>query len=255
MIFVFNLHVLFLCFHTGITCAGTQAHGHLWGAYSPLCKLFWFAVFAVLVPLDMCSSEAVGPALRTGSLDPPDMLVSHLPVGETDRARDYPGSPHGMEVRGLSGSVLSTYNWVKTSARYFAWRWITSSSTGQYLTATAYGQSVYTSRDYGSTWANIATPVLDIFTSSSTGEYLAAAYDQDIYTSSDHGSTWTKTTAPTEYWNAVTPSSTGQYLAATFHSGSSSGGIYTSNDYGSTWKKTSAPDGKWGPIASSSTGQ
>jgi photosystem II stability/assembly factor-like uncharacterized protein len=244
-LFICVLH-FFVSASTEIISAGTQTRAHLWGAWSPLCRLLWFAVLAVLVPLDLCSSEAMGPPLRTGSTELPDMLV-----GEMDRARDYPGSPHGMEVR--AGSVLSTYNWVKTSAPYGEWNSITSSSTGQYLTATMWNSrySIYTSRDYGSTWAKIFTPFSDRITSSSTGEYLATAYDQGIYTSSDYGSTWTKTTAPTEYWDAVTSSSTGQYLAAT----AGSGGIYTSNDYGSTWKNTSAPDGRWGSITSSSTGQ
>jgi hypothetical protein len=256
-LFICVLHLLLLC---GTICAGTQAHAHLWGAWSPLCRLLWFAVLAVLVPLDMCSSEAVGPALRTGTLEPPHMLVSHLPVGETGRKEDHSGSPYGREVHSLSSSVLSTYNWVKTSAPYGVWQSITSSSTGQYLAATVsiYGNdNIYTSRDYGSTWTKITASFRGKITSSSMGQYLAATAGYDgIYTSSDYGSTWTKTktTAPAGYWNAVTSSSTGQYLAATFDSGSGSGGIYTSNDYGSTWENTSAPHGAY-LVSSSSTGQ
>lgn len=80
-------------------------------------------------------------------------------------------------------------------------------------------------------------------TSSQTGQYVTAAYYTSgrIYTSSDYGDSWSQTSAPVNMWTSVSCDSTGQYISAC---GSGTGRTlatipycYKSSDYGSTWTK------------------
>ena len=64
---------------------------------------------------------------------------------------------------------------------------------------------------------------------------------------------WTPTSAPTNYWQAISASADGTKLAAVT-GGKVPGPIYLSKDTGSTWTANGTPSAIWGDIASSADG-
>ena len=101
------------------------------------------------------------------------------------------------------------------------------------------GGFIYTSSDYGQTWAlntNLPNSDWNSVSLSSSGQYQLVCVGRGggIHTSSDYGQTWIfNTNAPTGLgWNAVSISSSGQYQSAT-----GNGRLYVSTDYGQTWRQ------------------
>jgi|688.fasta_scaffold75736_4 hypothetical protein len=152
----------------------------------------------------------------------------------------------------------NTQIWIQTSAPSENWSSIASDSTGQYLAAVVNGGGIYTSSNYGQTWAQTsANSNLEwrCIASDSTGQYLAVVvYNGGIYTSSNYGSTWTQTDASSSTYTSITSDSTGQYLAASCYGGYIYTGVYSNSTW--TWtKQTGAPNTYWTSITSDSTGQ
>ncbi len=151
--------------------------------------------------------------------------------------------------------------WYPLNSGVKEWSAIDSSSTGQYLVATALNDYIYTSDDYGITWTqqNSIQNYWSSVASDSTGQYLVAVAENDyIYTSDDYGITWTQQNSIQNYWSSVASDSTGQYLVATGGvsiRGIRSSYIYTSNDYGITWIRQQNSLDFWVSVASSSNGQ
>ena len=156
------------------------------------------------------------------------------------------------------GGAFNPPSWTAAGElRYFGtarrpqnWRYITSSSDGTKLAATASGGNIWTSTDSGETWTSRAsTQNWYGITSSSDGTKLAATvYNGNIWTSIDSGETWTSR-ASTQVWRSITSSSDGTKLAAT----ASGGNIWTSTDSGETWTSRASTQ-SWYGITSSSDG-
>jgi hypothetical protein len=90
--------------------------------------------------------------------------------------------------------------------------------------------------------------------SSPDGSQLAAAADEDegdglIYISTNAGAAWRPTTAPRDFWTALTATPDGRTLAA----GSFDDGIYISTNGGATWQQKEA-DSTVIPLAMSPDG-
>jgi hypothetical protein len=146
---------------------------------------------------------------------------------------------------------------------------VTSSASGQYVTALAATGDIYTSSDYGAAWANDTanTPLSGSYwqkvSSSASGQYLIATTFHNnagyIYTSSDYGATWANDTTNTALsgldWQSTATSYSGQYLAAVAYGKD----VYTSSDYGATWQDVSTISGtqnqSWSNIVMSASGQ
>ena len=138
------------------------------------------------------------------------------------------------------------------------WRSIASSADGMKLAAadfgfTTSGGQIYTSTDYGVTWAARATNrQWRAITSSADGTKLVAAVaDGQIYTSSDSGMTWIPRDS-NRNWSALASSDDGLMLAAAV----SSGLIFLSANSGETWTpQVDAGARNWTSIASSAAGR
>ncbi|KAJ1390556.1 hypothetical protein B484DRAFT_439722, partial [Ochromonadaceae sp. CCMP2298] len=151
-------------------------------------------LLAMLVQINMCSSEAVVSALRNGTARSSVLPVNHLPAGELEFAGKY-----SNERGHIRPKTLLSADWTQTSALSADWDSIASDRTGRYLAACSIG-GIYTSSDYGVTWIQSSAPSASwtSITSDSTGQYLAAVvgWGGRIYTSSNYGATWTQTSAP-----------------------------------------------------------
>jgi hypothetical protein len=168
-----------------------------------------------------------------------------------------------------------SYNWYDqttgTPAANINWSAITSDSTGKYLVATQYNNSIWTSSNLGfsGSWVNqpigISTDVFNEIVSDSTGQYLALTdSNSNVWTSNNYGvsSSWINQTtdaslnSPASYLY-ITSDSTGQYLAVAAQSAD----LWTSSSYGvnGSWinrtSGTSLSGLTWLNIASDSTGQ
>jgi photosystem II stability/assembly factor-like uncharacterized protein len=145
---------------------------------------------------------------------------------------------------------MSNIKFKKTSApNNLNWRYMCSSSSGQYLAAALFPGGIYTSSNYGYTWSKTNAPdgsnvAWNAVCCSSSGQYMCACNNSDvgIYISSDYGQTWSLKnilgTNPAESWNAVCISSSGKYITA------GANDTYTSNDHGLTWTSNTMPNGE-----------
>lgn len=138
--------------------------------------------------------------------------------------------------------------WVQTSAPSLDWISITSSDSGQFVTAVG-GYDIYTSSDYGNTWVAafaITRGWVDV-SSSSSGQFLAAvAQNTGVFLSDDYGVSWRNATSVAlnnKNWHNVAISSSGQKLVAAIN-----GVAYISNDYGASWNVNSPPDFSLGTL-------
>ena len=137
----------------------------------------------------------------------------------------------------------------RVSAGTPGWRQIASSSSGQFLIASAFDGHLYASNDYGVTWDDRtpadSTPSISQWTSldvSSSGQnivavdFLGSGSQEGIYLSNDYGQTWTIPTRsyPAQYWNYAIMSADGVHLVAS----DMSNHLYTSNDSGVTWAQS-----------------
>ena len=145
------------------------------------------------------------------------------------------------------------------NSRYHSWLSLASSADGSKLVGITNStpSQVYTSKDYGKTWATSTMAgslnALIAVTSSSDGAKLAVAdFGGYLYTSTNSGLTWTKRMPDsTRGWGSIASSADGTKLVA----GVIFGYIYTSTDGGSTWAtSTKAGYDRWSNIISSADG-
>ncbi len=137
----------------------------------------------------------------------------------------------------------------RVSAGAPGWKQIASSSSGQFMIASAYDGHLYATNDYGVTWDD-RTPVdstpsisqwtsLDVSTSGQkivAVDFLGTGSQEGIFLSNDYGQTWTIPTRSysAQYWNYAIMSADGVHLVAT----DMSNHLYTSNDSGVTWAQS-----------------
>ena len=168
------------------------------------------------------------------------------------------------------------------------WETLASSADGTTLIAAtglnpyARKMPIYISTNAGASWIQTASPT-NAWTGaacSADGTRMAAVavpyrgwgtphtvYNSGVFVSHDSGATWARTSAPTNYWTAITSSADGRTLVAASgpimmydpdsEEGESllgDGLIYRSLDYGQTWTRTTAPTNNWTSIASSADG-
>jgi hypothetical protein len=120
----------------------------------------------------------------------------------------YKSSDYGLTWTDVSSSI-GGQGWLKMS----------SSTSGQYITALVESGDIYTSNDYGTTWVDATNGLqtnwsyLDI---SSTGQYqVASAYGEGVYFSGDYGATWSMNSGTgIGSWSSVAISANGEYVYA-----------------------------------------
>jgi photosystem II stability/assembly factor-like uncharacterized protein len=119
------------------------------------------------------------------------------------------------------------------------WNGITSSSSGQFLSAIAMGNSIYYSEDHGNIWEkSINSPSLNwnSITSSKDGKYVyATALSESIFLSSNYGKNWKKVVPSSSsllLWKKIITSQNGKEVFAIEMSGS----VSHSSDYGENWE-------------------
>jgi hypothetical protein len=136
------------------------------------------------------------------------------------------------------------------------WNSIKVSSTGQYQIACRTDGEMFSSSDYGVTFANVSNANCNYATISSTGQYQTTIKaGEQIYVSSNYGATWTAKASGLA-WTNITMSSTGQYQTAISWSQLTGTSIYVSSNYGATWTNNTIDVGNGlYYIAMSSTGQ
>ena len=121
-----------------------------------------------------------------------------------------------------------------------SWRSLGISANGRNIIAGTV-QGVYTSSDFGVTWAPRITngPEYWVVASSADGTKLAAgAYNDKIYISTNSGITWTPR-ASNQMWNSISMSADGTTIIA---SRDGQGPFYISKDTGLTWTPISNGD-------------
>ena len=179
-------------------------------------------------------------------------------------------------------SANAGLTWVQTGSPSNNWASVASSADGARLVAAASDSPydngdglIYASSDFGVTWRQTTAPRknwVSVAASADGFKLVAAAtpswadysYSGNgaIYRSSDGGATWTKTSAPTNFWQAVASSADGTKLVAGFAPQGTSnlqgyigeGAIYISLDSGETWLHSTAPSNFWTSVASSADG-
>ena len=137
-----------------------------------------------------------------------------------------------------------------------AWVDAATSTDGSHLVAVRGSGGIYTSSDYGTTWARqVDAPVsywLSVASSADGSHLVAGQAGGGIFTSINYGLSWIpRPSAPNANWNSLASSADGSRLVA-----AQSGGIFTSSDYGATWtSRPSASSGSWEKVASSADGK
>jgi hypothetical protein len=150
-----------------------------------------------------------------------------------------PGTSNTDECVGINtaGAKFMTRSWSEqTGIGVKDWTSFTASADGKVLGATAAGDFIYLSHDYGQTWAPVTSAGQRSWqgiTASADGSKLAATvFGGLVHTSSDSGKTWSlKTGVGVNNWISIDSSEDGQRLVA----GTRDGGTRTSADGGKTW--------------------
>lgn len=137
--------------------------------------------------------------------------------------------PYNYGMFGVSTNSGGTWTWLNSPIPFGSFlAAVASSADGSRLTIGAGDQSadyaggIYTSTDFGVTWAQTSAPIAKWsgIASSADGIRLAATTrNGGIYLSADGGSTWTQTAAPGTGWNAIACSADGTRLFAANGSG------------------------------------
>jgi len=159
---------------------------------------------------------------------------------------DYPG-PICLSTNGGS-------TWQTSSVPANTWQAVASSTNGQVLVGNAYGDGIYISTNFGTSW-NLATNAptngsWDSLTVSADGSKIyATAYDS-IYISTNTGATWTNTAPTLGEWWPVACSPDGKTVFAGIYGGI----IYASTNSGSTWNPSYNQTLNWQCLAMSTNG-
>lgn len=133
-------------------------------------------------------------------------------------------------------SADSGQTWTATGAdSVWGWGSVVSSSSGSRLVAQAQTETncaLYSSIDFGSSWAPLAGAVFRNcrgLASSSDGRRLALVTEKTLYFSDDYGLSWTPR-QPDRPWRSIASSDDGRRLVAgVAHD------LYVSSDFGVTW--------------------
>jgi len=131
----------------------------------------------------------------------------------------------------------SPKNWTSCAIDYY----------GNNQTATAYGEKIWISNNYGATWQSKATNQNWTSVSmSSGGKYqTAVAYNGNIWISTDFGNNWIQKGIVSN-WKSVAVAQEGKYQTAV----ASPGKIYTSSDSGNSWIEKNIPGIRnWSSVA------
>jgi hypothetical protein len=119
-------------------------------------------------------------------------------------------------------------------------------------------KKIYTSGDYGVSWAKFSVPwtphnwECPVASNSDGSRLVAVDQGGSIWSATAYGTAWTEQTAAgTRNWSSIASSSDGSKLVAAVDGGS----LWTSADYGVTWAERNAAGTRtWSSVASSASG-
>jgi photosystem II stability/assembly factor-like uncharacterized protein len=158
--------------------------------------------------------------LSTQEISNNSFIISSLTNGET----------YKINFRSINSTGTSVFSKKKEKTllkTVSGDKYISSSSTGQYVSFSVYGGYIYISSDYGNTWTqkeNIRSWIS--ISVSSSGQYQSSVVSNGyIYISSDYGNTWTQK-GNISFYNSISVSSSGQYQSSVVSNGYTTYDIY-----------------------------
>jgi len=167
------------------------------------------------------------------------------------------GNKHSMasDPTSLPSRQPFVCTWTEANTPSSFWLSISSSDSGQYVTAGQYPGQLYYSHDYGTNWVvSSSSPSTNWHHAdmSSSGEFqYVGDWDNGyMYYSHDYGVTWTQATSIADEWGGCTTDSTGVYVIA----GVRNGYLYYSSNHGVSYTATTTT-GYWLAVASDGSGQ
>lgn len=130
---------------------------------------------------------------------------------------------------------------------------VTSSGSGEMISAVSDGGFVSISRDHGASWSlsetNVNRSWRDVASSDDGARLVAVVWSGKIYTSEDSGANWLAQES-NRLWSGVASSGDGARLVASEHNGN----IFTSVDHGTNWTARLGPK-PWQAVGSSADGR
>lgn len=184
-------------------------------------------------------------------------LTINIPVGNIVRVTG--SGAAGWIVAQNAGQKILTGNllkvtggaWHAVPSSSLQWRAVAASGDGQKLIAAVNLGAVYTSSDYGASWASASgSAAWSATAASGNGAYLFAAYSPGfIYVST--GGAFGSVGSPGKNWSGLASSVDGHYAVACANGEY----LYRSSNYGSSWGTVlSDATRSWTGIASSGDG-
>ena len=177
----------------------------------------------------------------------------------------HPGTDTWNEYENFSSSdTLTTSHSLTpnmTDNNYQYWQSVTVDGNGAKMAAAVINGYIWTSNDYGATWATSTDSGVRSWQSISYSQdgstLIATEYDGNIWTSNNDGATWASSTAAgVDDWHQAVSSNGGNNLAAIINSLGAS--VYYSTTSGATWADANVPNAdSWTPegLAASADGK
>ena len=167
------------------------------------------------------------------------------------------GDPNGNTPGPIWLSTNGGLTWQTNSAPQTYWQAVASSTNGQVLVGNAYGDGIYISTNFGTSW-NLASnaPTIGNWLSlsiSADGSKIYATDGNGIYVSTNTGATWTNSAPVSDNWSPITCSQDGRRVFAGIRS-VASGAIYVSTNSGATWDLSYNQNLGWQCLAMSANG-
>ena len=167
------------------------------------------------------------------------------------------GDPNGNTPGPIWLSTNGGLTWQTNSAPQTYWQTVASSTNGQVLVGNAYGDGIYISTNFGSSW-NLASNAPTSgnwlsLTISANGSKIYATDGNGIYVSTNTGVTWTNSAPVSDIWSPITCSQDGSRVFAGIRS-VASGAIYVSTNSGATWGLSYNQNLSWQCLAMSANG-
>jgi len=167
------------------------------------------------------------------------------------------GDPNGNTPGPIWLSTNGGLTWQTNSAPQTYWQAVASSTNGQILAGNAYGDGIYISTNFGTSW-NLASNAPTIgnwlsLTISANGSKIYATDGNGIYVSTNTGVTWTNSAPVSDNWSPITCSQDGSRVFAGIRS-VASGAIYASTNSGATWGLSYNQNLDWQCLAMSANG-
>jgi hypothetical protein len=167
------------------------------------------------------------------------------------------GDPNGNTPGPIWLSTNGGLTWQTNSAPQTYWQTVASSTNGQVLVGNAYGDGIYISTNFGSSWilaSNAPTSGNWLsLTISANGSKIYATDGNGIYVSTNTGVTWTNSAPVSDNWSPITCSQDGSRVFAGIRS-VASGAIYVSTNSGATWGLSYNQNLSWQCLAMSANG-